>query len=89
MRREMRLTDTGVRRLRPDRTEYIVWDSRVSGLGVRVRPSGHRNYVWHGQSNGATVRLTIGPTNLKTVDEARKEIPALRNGTHPRSVETR
>ena len=88
MRREMRLTDTGVRRLRPDRTEYIVWDSRVSGLGVRVRPSGHRNYVWHGQSNGATVRLTIGPTNLKTVEEARKEIPALRNGTHPRSVET-
>ncbi len=30
MRRKMRLTDAGVRRLRPDRTEYIVWDSRVS-----------------------------------------------------------
>ena len=36
----MRLTDTGVARLRPDATEYVVWDTRVAGLGVRVRPSG-------------------------------------------------
>ena len=65
MRREMRLTDTGVRRLRPDRTEYIVWDSRVSGLGVRVRPSGHRNYVWHGQSNGANGALDDRPDKFE------------------------
>ena len=85
----MRLTDARVRRLRPDRTEYTVWDSRDVGLGVRVRPSGHRSYIWHGHSNGAAVRLTIGPVNLKTIEEVRKEIPALRNGTHPHSVETR
>ena len=89
MRREMRLTDAGVRRLHPGRTEYIVWDSRVSGLGVRVRPSGHRSYVCHEHTNGAAARLTIGPTNLKTIEEARKEILALRNGTHPRCVEDR
>ena len=35
------------------------------------------------------MRLTIGPVNLKTIEEVRKEIPALRNGTHPHSVETR
>ena len=89
MRREMRLTEAGVRRLRPGRTEYIVWDSRVSGLGVRVRPTGHRSYVCHGYTNGAAARLTIGSINLKTIEEARKEILALRNGTHPRSVEDR
>ena len=89
MRRKMRLTDAGVRRLRPDRTEYIVWDSRVSGLGVRVRPSGHRSYVWHGHSNGVAARMTIGSTDLKTTEDARREIPALRTGAHPRSDETR
>ena len=89
MKRKMRLTDAGIRRLRPDRTEYIVWDSRVSGLGVRVRPSGHRSYVWHGHSNGAAARLTIGSTDLKTIEDARREILALRTGAHPRSDETR
>ena len=39
--RKIRLTDAGVGRLRPRKTEYVVWDSQVAGLGVRVRPSGH------------------------------------------------
>lgn len=79
-----RLTDAGVRRLRPRRTEYIVWDNRVAGLGVRVRPSGHRSYVWHGKRNGTALRVTIGPTELSTVEEARMEGLELQNGTHPR-----
>ena len=37
--RRVRLTDAGVGRLKPDTTEYAVWDSEVPGLGVRVRPS--------------------------------------------------
>ena len=47
--RKVRLTDAGVGRLKPDTTEYAVWDSDVPGLGVRVRPSGHRSFVWHGR----------------------------------------
>ena len=43
--RRVRLTDAGVGRLKPDTTEYAVWDSDVPGLGVRVRPSGHRSFV--------------------------------------------
>ena len=58
--RRMRLTDAGIRRLRADKTEYVVWDSRVAGLGVRVRPSGHRSFVWHGRVNDAAVRATLG-----------------------------
>ena len=38
--RRVRLTDAGVGRLKPHSTEYVVWDSEVAGLGVRVRPSG-------------------------------------------------
>ena len=33
----MRLTDAGIAGLKPDKTEFTVWDRRVAGLGVRVR----------------------------------------------------
>ena len=42
---KMPLTDTGIARLRPREREYAVWDSRLAGLGVRVRPSGAATYV--------------------------------------------
>ena len=79
-RRTMRLTDAAVGKLQPARTEYIVWDSRVAGLGVRVRPSGHRGFVWHGHSNGAAVRRTVGSAALMTVEDARRQCLALQNG---------
>ncbi len=57
--RKVRLTDAGVARMKPGGTEYIVRDIRVAGLGVRVRPSGHRSFVWHGTVNGRAVRTTV------------------------------
>ena len=78
----MRLTDAGIAGLKPDKTEFTVWDGRVAGLGVRVRPSGHRSFVWHGHANNdAAVRLTIGSAALMTVEDARRECLALQNGS--------
>ena len=77
----MRLTDAGIAGLKPDKTEYIVRDRRVAGLGVRVRPSGHCSFVWHGHANDAAVRLTIGSAALMTVEDARRECLALQNGS--------
>ena len=77
--RRMRLTDAGVRRLRPGIKEYMVWDSRVAGLAVRVRRSGNRSFVWHGHANGAAVRVTLGAAALTSVEEARRESLALQN----------
>ena len=79
-RKKVRLTDAGVARLKPGKTEYIVRDSRTAGLGVRVRPSGHRSFVWHGHSNGRAVRTTVGPAALMSVEDARRECIALQNG---------
>ena len=87
--RRVRLTDAGVGKLKPRKTEYAVWDSEVPGLGVRVRPSGHRSFVWHGRVQGEPVRATVGPTALMTVEDARKETLALKVGIAPRTAEGR
>ncbi len=46
-----KLTDAGVARLKPGRTEYIVRDTRIAGLGVRVRTSGHCSFIWLGSAD--------------------------------------
>ena len=87
--RRVRLTDAGVDRLKPHTTEYAVWDSDVPGLGVRVRPSGHRSFVWHGRVQGEPVRATVGTAALMTVGDARQRALALSVGTAPRTAEGR
>lgn len=71
--RKTRLTDAGIARLKPAAREYTVWDTRMPNLGVRVRPSGHRGYVYQGKVDGRAKRLTLGPAALKSVAEARRE----------------
>ena len=75
--RRVRLTDAAVERLRPREVEYTVWDTRIAGLGVRVRRSGHRSYVWQGFRNDRPARVTIGPVALKSIEEARRDCLAL------------
>lgn len=71
MTRRMRLSDRSVSRLRAEKTEYTVWDTRVADLGVRVRPSGYRTFVFLEQRDGPSRRRTLGPVNLMSVEEAR------------------
>ena len=40
MAQRMRLTDRSAAKLSVERSEYTVWDTRMAGLGVRVRPRG-------------------------------------------------
>ena len=70
----VRLTDAAA--LRPREREYTVWDSRTSGLGVRVRPSGHRSYIYLRSGRKAS----LGPAALKSIDEARRECVGLAAG---------
>ena len=87
--RRVRLSDAGVGKLKPDTTEYVVWDSEVSGLGVRVRPSGHRSFVWRGRVHGEPVRATVGPAALMTVEDARQRALALSVGNAPHTAQGR
>ena len=68
-----RLTDAGIARLAPAVREYTVWDTRQAGLGVRVRPSGHRSFVYCPKGDDKARRITLGPAALTSVGEARSK----------------
>ena len=77
-RERMRLSDAAIARLRPREREYTVWDSRMPGLGVRVRPSGGRSYVLLQEAGGRSMRASLGPASLKGISEVRRECHARR-----------
>ena len=79
----MRLTDAAIARLRPRAREYTVWDTRVPGLGVRVRPSGGQSYVMLHETDGRSKRVSLGPVSLKKIDEVRRECHARRASPEP------
>jgi len=55
--------------------EYVIWDTELTGFGVRVRPTGNMTYIVQyraGSGRGApTKKLTLGPVGKLTPDEAR------------------
>ena len=79
----MRLTDAAIARLRPREREYTVWDSRVPGLGVRVRSSGGRSYVLLQETEGRSKRVSLGPVSTKSISEVRRECHARQASTEP------
>ena len=67
MTRRIRLTDAGIMRLKPGKTDYTIRDTVTPGLGVRVRTSGFRGYVFHQGGAGQPRRISLGPVTLKSV----------------------
>ena len=63
-----KLTDTTIRKLKPELREYTIRDTVVPSLGVRVHPSGGRSYVHFGDGR----KVSLGPTVFKTIQEARR-----------------
>ncbi len=82
-RERMKLTDAAIARLRPRVREYTLWDSRVAGLGVRVRPSGGRSYVLLLDRGGRTRRVSLGPVGVRSLEEVRRECHARRANPEP------
>ncbi|MYE01802.1 MAG: tyrosine-type recombinase/integrase [Alphaproteobacteria bacterium] len=72
-RERMKLTDAAIARLRPREREYTVWDNRVAGLGVRVRPTGGQSWVLLLDAGGRTKRVSLGPVSAICVADARRE----------------
>ena len=85
--RRRRLTDANLARLAPSAREYTVWDTRLAGLGVRVRPSGHRSFVYCRKGEDGKRRITLGSAMLTGVDEARAKCLAIETGARPAGPE--
>ena len=80
MPKRRRLTDAGIARLRAGASEYTVWDSKVAGLGVRVRPSGSRTWIFHHNSADGVRKMSFGPALLRKVEEVRRDCLAAATG---------
>ena len=72
MPRRKRLTDAGIARLTPEAREYTVWDMNIAGLGVRVRPSGSKTWVYHRKTSEGMRKISFGPAGLRKVEEVRR-----------------
>ena len=79
----MKLTDAAIARLRPREREYTVWDSRVPGLGVRVRPTGGRSYVLLLDAGGRTKRVSLGRVGVRSLEEVRRDCHERRANPEP------
>ncbi len=53
--------------------DTVFWDSELSGFGVRVYPSGRKQYVVQTRAGGkAAKRVTVGRHGILTAEEARR-----------------
>ena len=75
-----RLTDRGIAAIKPAARSFLVFDSEVSGLAVRVYPSGRKVFVfdWRENGGGRQRRLSIGRHPVWTIGKARAHAGRLR-----------
>ena len=78
---DQRITKRFVDRLAPQDSEFAVWDSKLPGFGIRVRPSGAMSYIVvyrAGSGRGAPVRrFTIAAVGKTTPEAARRQAKAI------------
>ncbi len=69
----------------------FLWDSEVSGLGLRVTDQGKKTYIFQGRVGKSSLRMTIGNIKDWSIDEAQKEARRLQTlcdtGVDPRVLQ--
>lgn len=83
-----KLTRKLIETLAPADAEFCVWDTQITGFGVRVRPGGGRSYVLFYRLGGKFRRLTLGRADGGYgLDEARdralEKLQDVRDGLDP------
>ena len=73
-----RLTDRGIAALKPSENSVYHFDTEVSGLAVRVYPSGKKSFVFDWRESGRQRRITLGSPPAWTIGKARTHASKLR-----------
>ncbi|SEP49949.1 Integrase [Rhodospirillales bacterium URHD0017] len=93
-----KLTKSYVDKVQPKAADALHWDSELKGFGLRVTPARKLSFIVQGRVGTAgraspTVRLTIGPYGVFTVDQARdaarERLRDMRMGIDPRAAASR
>jgi integrase len=58
-------------------SEVYLWDSSQPGLGLRVRSSGSRSYIFQRRLERQNIKITIGSPDSWDIDQARAEASRL------------
>jgi len=70
-----------------DGSDYVVWDTQLSGFGIRVSPNGRKTFLIQYRFHGKSKRVSLGKYGLVTVDQARREahkiLGTLASGKNP------
>ena len=69
--RKRQLTELGVRKARPEKSPYLIWDQRQHGLALRVHPSGDRAWMTIYSRQGRPRWLRLGDANAISLGDAR------------------
>ena len=66
-----KLTKRQIEALEPAAKDYFVWDTELSGLGVRVFPTGRKQFVLQYRFGKTSRRMSLGRVGVLTPDQAR------------------
>lgn len=66
-----KITKRVIDALKPKADAYFIWDSLVTGFGVRVMPSGTKTFQVQYRKGARTRRSSLGRVGVVTVDQAR------------------
>ena len=75
-----RINKTSVDAAHPRATEFVLWDDKIAGFGLKVTPKGAKTYLFQyrlGGRAGKTRRFTIGRHGSITPDKGRREAERL------------
>jgi integrase len=96
-RNTLKLTRATVERIPspdPSGRQRLVFDAELKGFGVLISgKTGTKSYVVQRDVNGKTRRITVGPTNVLSLDEARRKaiglLAQLASGIDPKEEKRR
>lgn len=66
-----KLTKRKIEALEPADRDYFVWDGELSGLGIRIFPTGRKQFVLQYRYGRTSRRMSLGRFGVITPDQAR------------------